>query len=109
MTETKEKSCCVSKVCCPNVGKVDRVIRAAVGVGLISLVFVGPQTPFGWIGLLPLGSALVGWCGLYTLLGINTTNCCGSKSCCETKQEESTAPKTSCCGGGCHGGEKPAA
>lgn len=55
-----------------NVGTLDRALRAIVGVVLIALVFVGPQTPWGWIGLIPLGSALVGFCPLYTLLGIRT-------------------------------------
>lgn len=59
-----------------NEGTADRAVRAIVGLGVISLVFVGPQTPWGWLGLIPLGTALVGWCPLYTLLGINT---CGVK------------------------------
>lgn len=56
----------------PNIGSTDRLLRAIVGVGLVSLVFVGPQTPWGWIGLVPLATALVGWCPPYALLGINT-------------------------------------
>lgn len=60
-----------------NEGTLDRILRAVVGVGLISLVFVGPQTPWGWLGLVPLGTSLVGWCPLYSLLGINT---CGVKT-----------------------------
>lgn len=60
-----------------NVGGVDRAIRAIVGLGLIALVFTGPQTPWGWIGLIPLGTALIGWCPPYALFGINT---CSSKS-----------------------------
>ena len=59
-----------------NVGSVDRVIRIVVGLGLISLAFWGPKTMWGWIGLVPLGTALVGWCPPYALLGINT---CGRK------------------------------
>ena len=55
-----------------NVGTVDRVIRIVVGVVLLSLVFVGPQTPWGWIGVVPLVTALVGWCPAYTLFGIKT-------------------------------------
>ena len=55
-----------------NVGSVERVIRVAAGLGLISLVFVGPQTPWGWIGLLPIATGLMGWCPPYALLGINT-------------------------------------
>lgn len=55
-----------------NVGTVDRVIRIVAGVVLLSLVFVGPQTPWGWIGVVPLVTALVGWCPAYTLFGIKT-------------------------------------
>jgi len=55
-----------------NVGGIDRVLRVIIGLALISLVFVGPQTPWGWIGVLPLLTGLVGWCGLYTVLGLNT-------------------------------------
>jgi len=55
-----------------NEGTLDRIFRAVVGVGLISLVFVGPQTPWGWLGLVPLSTSLMGWCPLYSLLGINT-------------------------------------
>ena len=50
----------------------DRVIRFGLGVVLLSLVFVGPQTPWGWLGLIPLATALMGSCPVYTLLGIST-------------------------------------
>ena len=59
-----------------NVGSIDRVIRVIAGLSLISLVFVGPQTVWGWIGVVPLVTALIGWCPPYALLGINT---CGTK------------------------------
>ena len=55
-----------------NVGKTDRILRIIVGVVLIALVFVGPQTPWGWIGLVPLITALIGFCPAYTLLGMRT-------------------------------------
>ena len=55
-----------------NVGGVDRALRAVVGLILIALVFVGPQTPWGWIGLIPLLTAVVGFCPAYTLLGVKT-------------------------------------
>jgi hypothetical protein len=55
-----------------NIGNTERVIRAIVGIGLISLVFVGPQTVWGWIGVIPLATAIIGWCPPYALLGINT-------------------------------------
>jgi hypothetical protein len=55
-----------------NIGGIERLLRAVVGLALISLVFVGPQTAWGWIGLVPLATAIVGWCPPYALLGINT-------------------------------------
>jgi hypothetical protein len=55
-----------------NEGTPDRVIRIVVGLALISLVFVGPQTPWGWIGLIPLVTGAVGWCPAYSLLGMST-------------------------------------
>ena len=55
-----------------NVGKIDRVLRIVVGLALISIVFIGPQTPWGWIGVVPLATALIGFCPLYSLLGIKT-------------------------------------
>ncbi len=61
----------------PNAGTVDRVARVVVGLGVLSLAFVGPQTPFGYIGIVPLLTGLAGYCPLYSVLGINT---CGLKS-----------------------------
>lgn len=55
-----------------NMGSVDRVLRAAVGIVLIALVFIGPQTVWGWIGLIPLLTAFIGSCPLYSVLGIKT-------------------------------------
>jgi hypothetical protein len=55
-----------------NVGNPDRAFRIILGIGLISLVFVGPQTLWGWVGLVPLLTAFVGSCPLYSLLGIDT-------------------------------------
>jgi hypothetical protein len=36
------------------------------------MAFVGPQTPWGWIGLVPLATGILGSCPLYTLFGIST-------------------------------------
>lgn len=55
-----------------NEGRIDRTLRVMAGLALIALVFVGPQTPWGWIGLVPLITGLIGWCPAYTLLGIRT-------------------------------------
>lgn len=55
-----------------NEGTLDRVVRVVVGLVLLSLVFVGPHTALGWIGVVPLLTGLVGYCPLYRVLGINT-------------------------------------
>ncbi|MBZ0070874.1 MAG: DUF2892 domain-containing protein [Thiohalobacteraceae bacterium] len=55
-----------------NVGGIDRALRLIVGLGLISIVFIGPQTPWGWIGIVPITTALLGWCPAYKLLGLKT-------------------------------------
>ena len=55
-----------------NEGVLDRGLRVVVGLAMISLVFVGPQTVWGWIGLVPLITGLVGVCPIYSVLGIRT-------------------------------------
>jgi hypothetical protein len=55
-----------------NEGTLDRVLRVILGLGLLSIVFVGPQTPWGWVGLVPLVTGLVGSCPLYRLFGLRT-------------------------------------
>ncbi|PTQ51557.1 MAG: hypothetical protein HSCHL_1314 [Hydrogenibacillus schlegelii] len=55
-----------------NMGPVDRVIRVIIGIVLLFLVFVGPKTPWGWIGLVPLLTGLIGFCPLYAIFGIST-------------------------------------
>ena len=51
---------------------VERVLRVSLGIVLLALVFVGPKTPWGLIGIIPLATGLAGTCPLYTLLGIKT-------------------------------------
>jgi len=58
-----------------NEGTLDRTIRVVIGIVLVSLVFVGPRTPLGWIGIVPLATGVLGFCPLYRLFGIST---CGS-------------------------------
>ena len=48
-----------------NVGGVDRILRIIVGVVLLALVFVGPKTAWGWIGIIPLFTGLFSFCPLY--------------------------------------------
>lgn len=58
-----------------NEGTVDRVIRVILGVGLLSLLAIGPVPGWGLIGvigLLPMATGLLGFCPTYTLFGIDT-------------------------------------
>lgn len=55
-----------------NEGAVDRVLRVLVGVAVLSLVFIGPKTPWAWLGIVPLLTGAIGFCPLYALLGVNT-------------------------------------
>lgn len=55
-----------------NVGGIDRVLRISVGLVLIALVFVGPKTPWGWVGVIPLATGFLRTCPLYSLLGISS-------------------------------------
>ena len=55
-----------------NVGSVDRVFRIVLGLVLIALVFVGPQTPWGWLGIIPLATGLLRTCPAYSIFGLNT-------------------------------------
>lgn len=60
----------------PNEGSLDRILRVLVGIGVLSLAFIGPQTPWGYLGLIPLATGLIGFCPLYAVLGVNT---CGAR------------------------------
>lgn len=57
-----------------NIGSADRMIRVLLGLGLLSLVFLldAPARWYGLIGLVPLLTAGIGFCPLYTMLGIST-------------------------------------
>ena len=55
-----------------NEGTIDRLLRVIVGLVLIALVFVGPRSAWGWIGVVPLLTGLVGLCPLYSVFGIST-------------------------------------
>lgn len=55
-----------------NIGTVDRTVRIVLGVALLALVFVGPQTPWGWLGLVPLLTAFVSFCPAYWIFGVRS-------------------------------------
>jgi hypothetical protein len=43
-----------------------------VGAGIVSLAFIGPQTPWAYLGLIPIATGLLGFCPAYALFGVNT-------------------------------------
>jgi hypothetical protein len=60
-----------------NVGMIDRVIRIVVGILLIAFALrVGfPETGWnwiGWIGVVPILTAIFGYCPAYSLIGLST-------------------------------------
>lgn len=55
-----------------NVNNIERVVRVVIGAAIVSLVFIGPQSPWGWLGLVPIATGLLGWCPPYAMLGIST-------------------------------------
>jgi hypothetical protein len=55
-----------------NLGTADRIVRVVVGIVVLALVFMGPRTPWGWLGILPLATGVVGWCPLYSVLKIGS-------------------------------------
>jgi len=62
----------VEKLLPKNEHTVERAVRVILGLGLLSLVFVGPQSLWGLIGIVPLATGLLGSCPLYTVLGFST-------------------------------------
>lgn len=55
-----------------NEHKVERALRVALGLGLLSLTFIGPRTPWGLLGAIPLLTGLLGTCPLYSVFGFST-------------------------------------
>ncbi len=55
-----------------NVGGIDRILRIVVGIALIALTLTGTIGNWGWLGLLPLATGLIGWCPPFAILGCNT-------------------------------------
>lgn len=55
-----------------NIGKTERLVRVIVGVGILLLAFLGPKSPWAYLGILPLLTGALGWCPPYAILGIST-------------------------------------
>ncbi len=55
-----------------NVGNIDKILRIVAGVALIGLSLAGVIGVWGWIGVVPLVTGLIGWCPAYAMLGIKS-------------------------------------
>ena len=55
-----------------NEGTLDRAMRVLAGIVLLALLYTGTIGIWGWLGLVPLLTGAIGWCPLYTVLGIKT-------------------------------------
>ena len=55
-----------------NVGTIDRAIRIVIGIALIAAAATGTIGLWGYVGIVPLATGLIGWCPPYAIFGINT-------------------------------------
>lgn len=55
-----------------NIGSIDRVLRLILGLVLLGLYFFGPQTTWGLLGIVPILTAVIGWCPVYVPFKIST-------------------------------------
>ncbi|MHB0992139.1 MAG: YgaP family membrane protein [Burkholderiales bacterium] len=55
-----------------NVGRTDRIIRIVAGIILVGLAATGTIGYWGYIGVVPLATGLIGWCPAYLPFGIKT-------------------------------------
>jgi hypothetical protein len=55
-----------------NEGGLDRILRIVAGLVLLGLMATGSIGVWGWLGVVPLATGLIGWCPVYTLLGFNS-------------------------------------
>jgi Protein of unknown function (DUF2892) len=62
----------MSRLFVKNEHSVERAMRVVLGLGLLTLTFVGPHTALGYVGLIPLATGFLGSCPLYSLLGFST-------------------------------------
>ena len=62
----------MTKLLAKNEGAADRVIRILAGVALIGGAVMGPLAPWGWIGVVPVATGILGSCPLYSVMGVST-------------------------------------
>ena len=60
-----------------NIGNIERGVRVVGGLVLVGLAATGTVGWWGWLGVIPMATGLIGWCPPYAMLGIST---CKTKS-----------------------------
>ena len=55
-----------------NVGGIDRILRIVAGLALMGLTVNGNIGLWGWLGVVPLATGVIGWCPPYALFGLST-------------------------------------
>lgn len=58
-----------------NIGSFDRIIRLVIGAALLYFALFAQPNGYnwiGWVGIIPILTALIGNCPLYSILGVNT-------------------------------------
>jgi membrane protein implicated in regulation of membrane protease activity len=59
-----------------NIGGAERIVRIIAGLAILSLAFVGPQSVWAYLGIVPLATGVIGWCPPYALFGFSTCKNC---------------------------------
>jgi len=59
-----------------NIGSAERIVRIIAGLAILSLAFVGPQSAWAYLGIVPLATGVIGWCPPYALFGFSTCKNC---------------------------------
>ena len=62
----------LTKILPANEATIERILRVVIGLGVLSLVFVGPKSNWGLLGIIPLFTGAIGSCPIYTVLGFST-------------------------------------
>ncbi|HPT49381.1 MAG TPA: DUF2892 domain-containing protein [Accumulibacter sp.] len=55
-----------------NVGGLDKILRIVIGIALVALAITGVIGVWGWIGVVPLLTGLIGKCPAYSIFGISS-------------------------------------
>jgi len=55
-----------------NIGNTERIIRIIAGLAILSLAFIGPQSAWAYLGIVPLATGVMGWCPPYAIFGFST-------------------------------------